>query len=501
MQPAGLGAGVDAHGDELLDRARGEAVAADLLAGEGGLLQQQHVEPGAGQVGTRRSSRRAGADDDDVGVVRRAGARSGGCCALGCRARLGRVVPLGGRVTARASAGSAGLGLPAVRGWSAGSRAAPGLESVHDNGSSLEPHPQARPTAPTAPLPFAPLPFRVVRDRAAYGSARSLTTRRGAAVRERIGLWTTAHRGHRAIRVGRCPTTPSPRRPDGAPSSLASLSASQASPPAASWPRSATPATGSPARCARRRWRLTGRAVVAHRGPTDVRAEVLDCCAYGRPPVRALRPHGPGMGRGSRAGAMRTVPRDRSPRLVPPSRGRGSRCHRITPVRPVPADREGGVGPPRDTASRARPSTQRHGHRRCARLAGCSPPRFSSVSPSPERLARALDRAGRVRHCRAMRLAIGDIAGGAQALSEIDAVQVLRVAFPDAVRPPAGPRGDLGPSAVPRRRGRVLRRTPAGHRDRRRAAPRPAALVGRPAPPQRRRPSRGEPSCGSRRSW
>ena len=52
-EPAGLGRGVDAHGDELLDRARRQAVAADLLARERRLLQQQDVEPGLGEVGTR----------------------------------------------------------------------------------------------------------------------------------------------------------------------------------------------------------------------------------------------------------------------------------------------------------------------------------------------------------------------------------------------------------------------------------------------------------------
>ncbi|GAA3124411.1 hypothetical protein GCM10020001_051440 [Nonomuraea salmonea] len=60
---------VDAHVLELLDGARGQAVAADLLAGEPGLLQEQHVEavlrevPGGGGAGG------AGADDDDIGIA------------------------------------------------------------------------------------------------------------------------------------------------------------------------------------------------------------------------------------------------------------------------------------------------------------------------------------------------------------------------------------------------------------------------------------------------
>ena len=55
----------------LLDAARGQTVAAHLLPGEGGLLQQQHVDPGPGQVGGRRRASRTRADDDHVGGVLR----------------------------------------------------------------------------------------------------------------------------------------------------------------------------------------------------------------------------------------------------------------------------------------------------------------------------------------------------------------------------------------------------------------------------------------------
>jgi len=58
------------QGDELADRPRRQAVAADLLAGEGGLLQQQDVEPRHGQVCRRRRAAGAGTDDDDVGSAR-----------------------------------------------------------------------------------------------------------------------------------------------------------------------------------------------------------------------------------------------------------------------------------------------------------------------------------------------------------------------------------------------------------------------------------------------
>ena len=66
LDPAVLLGRGDAEGDQLADRARGEPVAADLLAGERRLLQQQDVEAGLGEVGRRGRPRRAGADDDDV---------------------------------------------------------------------------------------------------------------------------------------------------------------------------------------------------------------------------------------------------------------------------------------------------------------------------------------------------------------------------------------------------------------------------------------------------
>jgi hypothetical protein len=62
--PAG---GVDAHVVERLDGARGQPVAADLLAGQPGLLQDDDVEAGAGEVPRGRGARRTGADDDHVG--------------------------------------------------------------------------------------------------------------------------------------------------------------------------------------------------------------------------------------------------------------------------------------------------------------------------------------------------------------------------------------------------------------------------------------------------
>ena len=75
--PAVLGGRRDAEADELLDRARGEAVAADLLAGEVRLLQQHDVEAGHGEVCRGGRPGGSGADDDDVGPLGRGG-RSGG---------------------------------------------------------------------------------------------------------------------------------------------------------------------------------------------------------------------------------------------------------------------------------------------------------------------------------------------------------------------------------------------------------------------------------------
>ncbi len=65
--PAG-GVDVDTHRDELLDRSGRQPVAADLLAGEGGLLEQQDVEPGLREVECGCRTGGPGADDDDVGV-------------------------------------------------------------------------------------------------------------------------------------------------------------------------------------------------------------------------------------------------------------------------------------------------------------------------------------------------------------------------------------------------------------------------------------------------
>jgi hypothetical protein len=62
--PAG---GVDAQVVERLDRAGGQPVAADLLAGQPGLLQDDDVEAGAGEVPRGRGARRTGTDDDHVG--------------------------------------------------------------------------------------------------------------------------------------------------------------------------------------------------------------------------------------------------------------------------------------------------------------------------------------------------------------------------------------------------------------------------------------------------
>ena len=70
--PAGL-VEVDAHPDELADRARGQPVAADLLAREGGLLEQQDVDARLGQVARRGRAAGTGADDDDVGLPLRRG--------------------------------------------------------------------------------------------------------------------------------------------------------------------------------------------------------------------------------------------------------------------------------------------------------------------------------------------------------------------------------------------------------------------------------------------
>ena len=67
LDPAVLLGRGDAEGDELLDGARGQPVAADLLAREARLLQDEDVQPGHGEVGRGGRSRGTGTDDDDVG--------------------------------------------------------------------------------------------------------------------------------------------------------------------------------------------------------------------------------------------------------------------------------------------------------------------------------------------------------------------------------------------------------------------------------------------------
>src|SRR5690606_30266244 len=65
--PTVRGIDTDPHLDQLLDRPRGETVAADLLPGEGRLLQHEHVEPGLREVVRRGRAAGPGTDDDDVG--------------------------------------------------------------------------------------------------------------------------------------------------------------------------------------------------------------------------------------------------------------------------------------------------------------------------------------------------------------------------------------------------------------------------------------------------
>ena len=64
--PAVLSRRLDADREQLLDRTRRETVSADLLAGKGGLLQQQDVEARLRQVVRGRGAGGAGADDDHV---------------------------------------------------------------------------------------------------------------------------------------------------------------------------------------------------------------------------------------------------------------------------------------------------------------------------------------------------------------------------------------------------------------------------------------------------
>ena len=64
--------------DSFLDRSRGEAVTADLVAGEARLLQQEDVDTLGGQIGGGGRASWPGPDDDDVGGLSRLVSRSGG---------------------------------------------------------------------------------------------------------------------------------------------------------------------------------------------------------------------------------------------------------------------------------------------------------------------------------------------------------------------------------------------------------------------------------------
>ncbi|MNW56559.1 hypothetical protein D3C74_342840 [compost metagenome] len=67
--PAVLGAGGDAHAHELADGPRGQPVAADLVAREGGLLEEEDVQARRGAVVRGRGPCWARTDDDDVRII------------------------------------------------------------------------------------------------------------------------------------------------------------------------------------------------------------------------------------------------------------------------------------------------------------------------------------------------------------------------------------------------------------------------------------------------
>ncbi len=71
-RPAG-GLDVDAHPDQLVHRTRGETVTADLLPGERGLLQQQHIDARSGQVEGGGRAGRPRAHHDHLGLLGQSG--------------------------------------------------------------------------------------------------------------------------------------------------------------------------------------------------------------------------------------------------------------------------------------------------------------------------------------------------------------------------------------------------------------------------------------------
>lgn len=172
-----------------------------------------------------------------------------------------------------------------------------------------------------------------------------------------------------------------------------------------------------------RRWRLVGRAVVLHRGPLSTRERWWVAMIH----------VGQGAALASLTAAESQGLRGWESDMVHVLARRGVRVHPLPWMRIHESRRfsEEDVHPSRQPrqvrASRAvvdAASWKPHPRLACALLAAAVQQRLVTV----EQLATELSRAGAIRHRRMMRQVLDDIAGGSDALSEVDFVRLCRKA-------------------------------------------------------------------------
>jgi len=178
------------------------------------------------------------------------------------------------------------------------------------------------------------------------------------------------------------------------------------------------------------RWQRVGLAIVMHNGPLSPaqRRRVARIHAGPRAVLTAFS--------SAEVHGLDGWRRDEVHLLAPAGARLSARCpidvrlHRYDPSRQIRCIPGGGVEVLPDALLRAS-TTFRAARPACALLAAAVQQRLVRA----DELTRALERFPRQRHRRALRLALADIAGGSQALSEIDFVRLCRrYGLPDPVR-------------------------------------------------------------------